>query len=44
MPQLIKTNVTDRLELHLSYGNNENERKIILKGSGKWKTFNLDEL
>ena len=43
-PQLIKTNVTDRLELHLSYGNNENERKIILKGSGKWKTFNLDEL
>ena len=43
-PQLIETNVTDRLELHLSYGNNENERKIILKGSGKWKTFNLDEL
>ena len=43
-PQLIKTNVTDRLELHLSYGNNENERKIILKGSGKWKAFNLDEL
>ena len=26
-PQLIETNVTDRLELHLSYGNNENERK-----------------
>ena len=43
-PQLIETNVTDRLELHLSYGNNENERKIILKGSGKWKTFNLNEL
>ena len=43
-PKLIENNVTDRLELHLSYGNNENERKIILKGSGKWKTFNLDEL
>ena len=43
-PQLIDTNISDVLELHLSYGNNENERKIILKGSGKWKTFNLDEL
>jgi tRNA threonylcarbamoyladenosine biosynthesis protein TsaE len=43
-PQLIETNVTDRLELHLSYGNNENERKLILKGLGKWKTFNLNEL
>ena len=43
-PQLIKTNVTDRLEIHLSYASNENERKLILKGLGKWKTFNLDEL
>ena len=43
-PQLINTNVTDRLEIHLSYASNENERKLILKGSGKWKTFNLDEL
>ena len=39
-PQLINTNVTDRLEIHLSYASNENERKLILKGSGKWKTFN----
>jgi tRNA threonylcarbamoyladenosine biosynthesis protein TsaE len=43
-PQLIETNVTNRLELHLSYANNENERKLIFKGLGKWKTFNLDEL
>jgi len=43
-PQLIETNVTDRLELHLSYANNENERKLVLKGLGKWKTFNLNEL
>jgi len=43
-PQLIETNVTDRLELHLSYVSNENERKLIFKGLGKWKAFNLDEL
>ena len=42
-PQLIETNVTDRLEIHLSYASNENERKLILKGLGKWKAFNLDE-
>ncbi|MDA9624194.1 tRNA (adenosine(37)-N6)-threonylcarbamoyltransferase complex ATPase subunit type 1 TsaE [Pelagibacteraceae bacterium] len=43
-PQLIENNVTDRLELHLSYAINENERKLIFKGLGKWKAFNLDEL
>ena len=43
-PQLIETNVTDRLELHLSYACNENERKLIHKGLGKWKAFNLNEL
>ena len=43
-PQFIETNVTDRLELHLSYVSNENERKLIFKGLGKWKAFNLDEL
>ena len=42
-PQLIETNVTNRLELHLSYASKENERKLILKGLGKWKAFNLDE-
>ena len=43
-PQLISTNVKDRLELHLSYSSKENERNLILKGKGKWKDFNLDEL
>ena len=43
-PQLIENNVTDRLEIHLSYANNENERKLIVEGLGKWKAFNLDEL
>ena len=43
-PQLIETNVTDKLELYLSYASNKNERILILKGLGKWKAFNLDEL
>ena len=43
-PQLIETNPSDRLELHLSYTNNEDKRKLIFKRLGKWKTFNLDEL
>ncbi|MDC0627949.1 tRNA (adenosine(37)-N6)-threonylcarbamoyltransferase complex ATPase subunit type 1 TsaE [Pelagibacteraceae bacterium] len=43
-PQLIETNITDKLELHLSYASNENERILILKGLGKWKEFNLNEL
>ena len=43
-PQLISTNVKDRLEIHLSYSSKENERNLILKGKGKWKDFNLDEL
>ena len=43
-PQLIETNVTDRLEIHLSYASNENERILILKGLGKWKAFKLDDL
>ena len=36
-PQLIKTNVADRLELHLSYSRNEEERDLTLKGKGKWQ-------
>ena len=43
-PQLKENNVTDVLELHLSYSDNENERSLIFKGKGKWKGFNLDEL
>tara|TARA_B110000027_G_C15887167_1_gene198101 strand:+ start:12 stop:467 length:456 start_codon:yes stop_codon:yes gene_type:complete len=43
-PNLIKTEVTDRLELYFSYSKNVSERNLILKGKGKWKEFNLDEL
>jgi tRNA threonylcarbamoyladenosine biosynthesis protein TsaE len=43
-PQLVDTNVSGLLELHLSYSKNENERNLIFKGNGKWKEFNLDEL
>ena len=43
-PQLIVTNVADVLELYLSYSKNENDRVLIIKGKGKWKEFNLDEL
>ena len=43
-PQLIETNISNVLELHLSYANSENQRKLSIKGFGKWKAFNLDEL
>ena len=43
-PELLETNVTDRLELHISYASDEKERNLILKGKGKWKEFNLNEL
>ncbi len=43
-PQLIETNISDVLELHLSYSKNQDERNLILKGKGKWKEFNLNEL
>jgi len=42
-PQLIKTNVTDRLDLHLSYSSNQNERELTLKYNGKWKDFKLND-
>ena len=43
-PQLIKTNVKDKLEIYLSYTSKENERKLSFKGTGRWKKFSLDEL
>ena len=43
-PQLIETKISDVLELHLSYSRDEEERDLILKGKGKWKEFNLNEL
>ena len=43
-PELLETNVTDRLELYISYASDEKERNLILKGKGKWKEFDLNEL
>ena len=38
-PDLIKTPLTNKLEIHLKYGKNDNERKMNMHGSGKWKDF-----
>ena len=38
-PDLIKTPLQDKLEVHLRYGQKENEREIEFKGLGKWENF-----
>ena len=38
-PDLIKTPLQDKLEVHLRYSEKENEREIEFKGKGKWKNF-----
>ena len=38
-PDLIKTPLQDKLEVHLRYGEKENEREIEFKGQGKWQNF-----
>ena len=38
-PDLIKTPLQDKLEVHLRYGEKENEREIEFKGRGKWENF-----
>ena len=39
-PGLIKIRKTDKLEIHLDYAKHDNERKLKLLGTGKWKDFN----
>ncbi len=39
-PQLIDIPLLDKLEIHINYVKNENEREIKFTGSGKWKIFN----
>ena len=39
-PSLIKIPISDKLEIHLDYAKNDNERKLRLLGTGKWKNFN----
>ena len=36
---LIKIPILDKLEIHLDYAKRENERKLKLLGTGKWKSF-----
>jgi len=38
-PNLIKTPMTNKLEVHLEYGENDTERKININGLSKWKDF-----
>ena len=38
-PDLIKTPLANKLEIHLEYAENDNERKMKIRGSGKWKDF-----
>ena len=38
-PDLIKTPLQDKLEIHIRYSEKENEREIEFKGKGKWKNF-----
>ena len=43
-PELVETNLPNRLELHLKHSNKENERELSLVGHGKWKDINKNEL
>ena len=38
-PDLIKTPLTNKLEIYLEYGENDNERKMKIHGSSKWEDF-----
>ena len=38
-PSLLKVTISDKLEIHLDYAKQDNERKLKLSGTGKWKNF-----
>ena len=38
-PDLIQTPLENKLEIHIEYRENENERKMKFKGLGKWKSI-----
>ena len=38
-PDLIKTPLSNKLEIHLEYGENDKERKMEIIGVNKWKDF-----
>ena len=39
-PSLLKIHKSDKLEIYLDYAKHDNERKLRLLGTGKWKNFN----
>ena len=39
-PSLIKIRKSDKLQIHIDYTKHDNERKLKLQGTGKWKNFN----
>jgi len=43
-PELVETNLTNKLELYLKYSNKEHERELSIVGHGKWKDINKNEL
>ena len=38
-PELIKTPLIKKLEIHLEYGENKNERRMKIHGPSKWREF-----
>ena len=38
-PNLIKSPPSEKLEIHINYVKNENEREIKIIGTGKWQNF-----
>ena len=38
-PGLLKAPISDKLEIHLDYAKHDNERKLRLLGTGRWKNF-----
>ncbi len=43
-PELVKTKIKNRLEIHLSYSDKNNERKLSILGYGEWKNCNENKL
>ncbi len=43
-PELVETDLVNRLELYLEYSDKENERKLNIVGYGKWKNINENKL
>ena len=43
-PELIKENITDKLELTFNHNTELNERNLNIPGYGKWKNFKIDEI